>query len=121
MQADLFVGFAANPVSVPSRRPWNQSGYYAAFPGCAEQSEPSAGTVAFLIEKVREEDIPVVFYLELSNGKVAKTIAESSDAQAMQFNSCHNVTMDQFLDGVTYVDLMSENVEALEKALNWLF
>ncbi len=92
--------------------------YYAAFPGCAEQSEPSAGTVAFLIEKVREEDIPVVFYLELSNGKVAKTIAESSDAQAMQFNSCHNVTMDQFLDGVTYVDLMSENVEALEKALN---
>ena len=91
--------------------------YYAAFPGCAEQSEPSAGTVAFLIEKVREENIPVVFYLELSNGKVAKTIAESSDAETMQFNSCHNVTMEQFLDGVTYVDLMTENVEALRTAL----
>ncbi len=91
--------------------------YYAAFPGCAEQSEPSAGTVAFLIEKVREENIPVVFYLELSNGKIAQTIAESTNAEKMQFNSCHNVTMDQFLDGVTYIDLMKENIEALEKAL----
>ena len=91
--------------------------YYAAFPGCSEQSEPSAGTVAFLIEKVREENIPVVFYLELSNGKIAKTIAESSSAETLQFNSCHNVTMDQFLDGVTYVDLMTENIEALRMAL----
>ena len=92
--------------------------YYAAFPGCAEQSEPSAGTVAFLIEKVQKENIPVVFYLELSNGKIAKTIADSTSAETMQFNSCHNVTMDQFLDGVTYVDLMRENLAALEKALN---
>ena len=92
--------------------------YYAAFPGCAEQSEPSAGTVAFLIEKVKKENIPVVFYLELSNGKIAKTIADSTSAETMQFNSCHNVTMDQFLDGVTYVDLMRENLAALEKALN---
>ena len=91
--------------------------YYAAFPGCSEQSEPSAGTVAFLIEKVREEEIPVVFYLELSNGKIAKTIAESSNAETLQFNSCHNVTMEQFLDGVTYADLMTENIEALRMAL----
>lgn len=92
--------------------------YYAAFPGCSEQSEPSAGTVAFLIEKVREEEIPVVFYLELSNGKIADTIAESTEAETLCFNSCHNVTMEQFLNGVTYVDLMKENAEVLEKALN---
>ena len=91
--------------------------YYAAFPGCAEQSEPSAGTVAFLIDKVRTEDIPVVFKIELSNGKVAETIAESTDAEVMTFNSCHNVTMEQFLDGVTYIDLMEQNCAALEKAL----
>lgn len=91
--------------------------YYAAFPGCAEQSEPSAGTVAFLVDKVREENIPVVFYIELSNGKVAQTIAESTSAETMCFNSCHNVTMEQYLSGVTYVDLMKQNCEALKKAL----
>lgn len=92
--------------------------YYAAFPGCAEQSEPSAGTVAFLIEKVKEENIPVVFKLELSNGKIAQTIAESSNAQVETFNSCHNLTLDEFNSGVTYVDLMTQNAEILEKALN---
>lgn len=91
--------------------------YYAAFPGCAEQSEPSAGTVAFLIEKVREEEIPVVFKIEMSNGKVAETIAQSTDAEVLTFNSCHTVSMKQFLDGVTYIQLMEQNCEALEKAL----
>ena len=91
--------------------------YYAAFPGCAEQSEPSAGTVAFLIDKVEEEDIPVVFYMELSNGKIADTIAESTNAKTLCFNSCHNISMGQYLDGVTYADLMRENCEALKEAL----
>ena len=92
--------------------------YYAAFPGCAEQSEPSAGTVAFLIDKVRTENIPVVFYIEMSNGKVAQTIAESTSAKTLCFNSCHNVTMEQYLSGVTYVDLMKQNNEALKEALS---
>ncbi len=92
--------------------------YYAAFSGCAEQSEPSAGTVAFLIEKVNAEEIPVVFYLELSNGKVAQTIAESTGAETLCFNSCHNITMEDYLNGVTYIELMERNAEVLEKALN---
>ncbi len=44
--------------------------YYAAYPGCADAAEPSAATVAFLIDKVRAEGIPVVFTIELSNGKL---------------------------------------------------
>lgn len=31
-------------------------------PGCSEDAEPSAATVAFIIDKVREEDIPIVFH-----------------------------------------------------------
>ena len=37
--------------------------YYAAFPGCADDTEPSARTVAFLIDKVREEGIPAVMFI----------------------------------------------------------
>ena len=32
--------------------------YYAAFPGCAEDTEPSARTVAFLIDRVRRSADP---------------------------------------------------------------
>ena len=92
--------------------------YYAAFPGCSSETEPSAKTVAFLIDKVRDEKIPVVFSIEFSNGKIADTICESTGAKKLTLNSCHNVTQKQFDDGVTYYDLMKENTEKLREALS---
>ena len=55
---------------------------YAAFPGCATQTEPSAATVAFLTEKVEREGISTVFYIEFSNHLVADSIAEAARVQA---------------------------------------
>lgn len=92
--------------------------YYAAFPGCATDTEPSAATIAFLSDKVKEDQIPVVFKIELSNGNVANTVAEATGAKVMTFYSCHNVTKDDFAAGKTYIDLMKLNVESLKEALN---
>lgn len=92
--------------------------YYAAYPGCAAESEPNIKTVAFLIDKVKQEKIPVVFHMELSNEKMADTICEATGAEKMMFTSCHNVTAEQFESGVTYIDLMKQNLTALKKALN---
>jgi zinc transport system substrate-binding protein len=92
--------------------------YYAAFPGCATETEASAATVAFLIDKVKEDGIPVIFHLELSNKKIAETIAEATGAKAMQLNACHNITKQNFESGATYLDLMYKNAEALKIALN---
>ena len=91
--------------------------YYAAFPGCASDTEPSGATVAFLINKVKEGNIPVVFHIELSTGKIADTICEATGASKMQFNACHNVTKADLEAGVSYLDLMWDNVEALKAAL----
>ena len=92
--------------------------YYAAYPGCADAAEPSAATVAFLIDKVRAEGIPVVFTIELSNGKLADTICEATGAKKLEFATCHNVTAQAFADGATYLQLMERNVQALREALN---
>ncbi|MCD7809895.1 MAG: metal ABC transporter substrate-binding protein, partial [Erysipelotrichaceae bacterium] len=91
--------------------------YYAAFPGCSSENEPSAATIAYLINKVKDEDIPVVFTIELSNQNIANAIAEATNAQVLTFYSCHNVTKDQFNDGISYLDMMWENVESLKIAL----
>ena len=91
--------------------------YYAAFPGCSSESEPSASTLAFLIDKVRAERIPVVFSIELSNGNIARAICESTGAVRRTLHSCHNVTKDQMESGATYVSLMRENLEAVREAL----
>lgn len=92
--------------------------YYAAFPGCASDTEPNAKTVAFLIDKVKEEEIPVVLHVELSNENMADTICEDTGAKKRQFNACHNISKEQFEAGVGYLDLMWENVEVLKEALH---
>lgn len=91
--------------------------YYAAYPGCASQTEPSAKTVAFLIDHVREEKIPAVLYMEFSNEKMADVICEDTGCEKLPFYSAHSVTARQFEDGVTYLDLMRMNIETLKEAL----
>lgn len=91
--------------------------YYAAFPGCGSDMEPSTKTIGFLVDKIKEDNIKAVFYLELSSHIVADAIETDTGAKPLQFNSCHNITQKQFDSGVTYVDLMKENVNNLKIAL----
>ena len=51
---------------------------YAAFSGCSAESEPSAATIAFLIDKAVEEKLPVVFKIEFSNGNIASAVSEAA-------------------------------------------
>lgn len=91
--------------------------YFAAYPGCSDDAEPSAATVTFLIDKVIDEDIPVVFHIELSNEELADTVCEETGAKKLLFSACHNVTREQFDTGVSYLDLMWANVDTLKEAL----
>lgn len=92
--------------------------YRAAFSGCSTDTEPSAKTIAYLIDKVREKQIPAVYYLELSSPRVAEIIGEETGAEPLLFHSCHNVTRHQFDSGVTYLELMEQNVKNLKKGLS---
>ena len=92
--------------------------YYAAFKGCSEQSEASAKTITFLIDKVKSNEIPVVLKIELSNGGIANAIAEETNTKVLEFHSAHNITQKDFDNGITYVDIMKRNIEVLKEALN---
>lgn len=92
--------------------------YYAAFPGCSTETDVSASVMSFLINKVKEENIPVVYYIEFSARKIADTICDETGAEALLFHSCHTVSKEDFDNGATYVSLMRENLENLKKGLN---
>ena len=91
--------------------------YRAAFSGCSSDTEPSARTIAYLIDKVKEEGLPVIYYLELSSPGVAEIIGKETGAVPFLFHSCHNVTRRQFEEGVTYLELMEQNVKNLREGL----
>lgn len=92
--------------------------YYAAFPGCSTQTGASAETIAFLIDKVKEENIPVVFHMELSSEDMCDIICDETGAKKAQLNAVHNVSRIDFDKGIGYLDLMKDNVVVLNEALN---
>lgn len=92
--------------------------YRAAFPGCSTDTNPSAGTIAYLIETVRETGMPYIFDIELSSGSIAKVIAEDTGAEILTLQSCQSISRQNFEADETYVSLMSQNADALEKGLN---
>ena len=91
--------------------------YQAAFPGCSTDTEASAGTLAYLMNTIQEQNIKYVYYIELSNQNIARAISEQTGAQQLQRHSAHNVTKDDFEAGVTYVSIMQQNAENLRKGL----
>ena len=91
--------------------------YRAAFHGCSSDTEPSLYTLKFLIDKVRQQDIPVVYALELSSRKVADSIAETTGATVETFYSCQTVSQADWAAGEGYVSLMRRNVAALREGI----
>ena len=92
--------------------------FYAAFSSCSDESEPSAAAMTSLISKIKELKIPVVYYLEFSSTKVADTLCSETGASSLMLHSCHNVSKEDLEKGISYVDLMKQNLENLKTALN---
>lgn len=92
--------------------------YTAAIASCESEDEPSVSVMNAIIEKVKTEHIPVVYYEELSEPRIAQKIAEETGCKIRQFHSCHNVSKDEFDRGVTYIDLMKENAKVLKEGLD---
>lgn len=92
--------------------------WFAAYSGCSTAVETNPQTIISLVDTVAAEGIPVVFYLELSDQRIASTIAAETGAQILPFESAHTVTRNEFEAGITYLDIMRANAKNLEIALN---
>lgn len=92
--------------------------YYAAFPGCGTETEPSARTMTFLLDKLKQpEAVPAVFCIELSSRRLADVLAQDSGLETAVFHTCHNISADDFAAGETWLSLMQRNYDTLTKIL----
>lgn len=91
--------------------------WYSAFASCSGEGEPSAADIAFLIEKIKTDRIPVVYHIEQGSVRTAQTIAQEAGVQTLLMHSCHNLTVEEFTQGETYLTLMQKNVQALKTGL----
>ena len=94
--------------------------YYAAFIGCSADTEASFETIAFLAQKVDELSLNCVLTIEKSDGKIAKTVIESSsdsNRQILVLDSLQSVTKKDVESGATYLSIMENNLSVLKEAL----
>jgi zinc transport system substrate-binding protein len=94
---------------------------YAAFSGCSAESEASFETIAFLAKKIDELNLTTVLTIDATDKKVAETIIASTQAKnaaILSLNSLQATTLADAKNGVTYLNIMKENLETLTKALN---
>jgi zinc transport system substrate-binding protein len=78
----------------------------------------SAATIANLVNTVKDENIPYIFYAELSTRNVAKLVSEQTGVGMLLLHSVQNVTCEEFDSGETYFSLMQQNLVNLERGLS---
>ncbi|MBR6681505.1 MAG: zinc ABC transporter substrate-binding protein [Clostridia bacterium] len=90
---------------------------HSAIDGCSSNTEVGLTTVSELIGIVKEQNIPAVLYIELSNQEIADTICKSTGAKKLFLHSCHCISKEEIESGATYISLMKNNVETVREAL----
>lgn len=89
--------------------------YLAAFDACSGEAEPSPSVLLEIIEEMKSEGVPAVYFNELSTPRTALLIAEETGAKALLLHSCHNLSKTEQEE--TYLSLMYRNLENLKIGL----
>ena len=92
--------------------------YRAPFTGCSSQVDASPKTIAYLINYIKDNNIPYLYYIELSNEKIANTLIEQTGVSKLKLHSGQNVSKEEFNSGISYLSIMKDNLENLKKGLN---
>ncbi len=87
------------------------------YEGFAPDAEPTPKRIAQLIEAMKAKKVTTIFYEELVDPKVTKIIAEETGAQMLQLHGAHNVSKAELEAGVTYVEIMKQNIKNLKEGL----
>lgn len=89
-----------------------------AFPGCSTETEPSLDRLSKLTDTIEKDKIKTILKLEMSENKVADTLADETNTKVRTFYSAESVSKEDFANNVTYVDLMERNNNALKEAFS---
>ncbi len=94
--------------------------YYAAFNGCSAETEASFETLTSMAEKVDALDVHYLILIDGSDEMFAKTVisvTDTGDQGILRMDSLQAVTKEEREDGLTYLQVMEDNLAVIQKAL----
>jgi zinc transport system substrate-binding protein len=90
---------------------------YQAAQGVSPDAEPTAKDLSGLIRQVRENNIKYIYYEELTSPKIAEILAAETGTKLLMLNAAHNVSKEQINKGISYLDIMENNLQNLKTGL----
>lgn len=91
---------------------------YSSAQGISPDSEPTVSDLASLVNQVRQNNLKYIFYEEISSPKIAQTLASETAAQLLSLNSAHNISKQQFDNGISYISILQQDLVNLKLGLN---
>lgn len=85
---------------------------------CHKDEKISEDKITSFIQKVKEKEVPVIFYTENANLKLVERITDETKIKARELHSMHNIAINDFDKGITYIDIMKKNIKLIYEALN---
>ena len=84
---------------------------------CSIEVEPSIDKIMNMNKEIIENDIPVIYTKELLNDSIARKVIEGTNAKIVLLHSGHNISISDFKQGITFLDIWKQNIIALEEGL----
>jgi len=90
---------------------------YLAAQGVSPDAEPTARDLGRLVEQIKRDKIKYIYYEELASPKIAETIAGETGAKLLMLNAAHNLARDQFERGISFFDILRNDLDNLKIGL----
>lgn len=90
---------------------------YTAVYNVFADAEPSPQLVFHLIEQIKNEKVPFIYYEDMMNPRLAETIARETGARLLKLNNGHDITRKDLDKGVSFISIMESNLINLKKGL----
>lgn len=89
------------------------------YEGFSPDAEPTPARIAQLIDTLKASESKVIYFEELIDPRVSKVIADETGADMLMLHGAHNVSKDEMTKGITYIQIMEQNLVNLKKGLNY--
>jgi zinc transport system substrate-binding protein len=90
---------------------------YTSLSGVASESEPSAARMAAMVRQIRTSGVRFLFAEELLSPRLTETLAAESGVAVLKLYGAHNLGKDDVQRGVSFIELMDQNLINLQKGL----
>lgn len=93
--------------------------YISPYEGFTPNAEPSPQKIVKLIETIKANSVDYLYYEELLDPKVAKSISASTGVTIELLHAAHNVSKEELSKGISFLSIMEDNLAKLKKGLKY--